>query len=83
LGFPDEKLGQRRAKEQEAQKSERANKNKEVTVVATANAVVDPDTVMVLRLDTVVTDAAMMGARRAPDIAAFAVLCWNFHGCIG
>jgi len=38
---------------------------------------------VILRFDTVIADAAMVRARRPPDVAALAVFGWNLHGGIG
>ena len=52
----------------------------EEAVVPPPDAIVEPDTVMVLRLDASVADAAVVGAWRTPDIATLAVFRRDFHG---
>lgn len=59
----------------------RADEGEKIAVVATANAVVEPYTVMVLGLNTVVAQAAMMSAWRTPQLARLAVLDRDLHCC--
>jgi len=82
LGLPNKQVGQACPKKKQADQSARTDEDKEIAIIAASNAVVEPDTVMVLCLDTVVTNTTMMGARRAPNIAAFAVLCGYLHSCV-
>lgn len=49
------------------------NKQKEGLVIPSADAVVNPVTMVVVPLDTLVAAAAVMGARRAIPLARFAV----------
>lgn len=60
-----------------------ADEGEEIAVVATADAVVEPDAVVVLGLDAVVAQAAVVRPRGAPDVACFAVLGGHLHrgGC--
>lgn len=58
----------------------RAHKGKEVAIVASAYAVVQPNTVVIQCLDTVVTDTTVVATRRAPDGTGFAVLDRYVHG---
>lgn len=59
----------------------RADESKEKSVVASTNAIVEPDTVVVECLDTVVTDSAVITSRWSPDVAGLAVLDWDVHRC--
>lgn len=61
----------------------RADEGEKITVVATTNAVVEPYTVMVLGLNTVVAQAAVMSAWRTPQLACLAVLDRDLHCCCG
>jgi len=65
--------------QEQAKDCAEAYEREEVPVVAPSDTVVQPYTMVVLRLDAVVADATVMGARRAPYVAAFAVLGWDFH----
>jgi hypothetical protein len=55
--------------EVEAQECARSDKGQKVAVIATTNTVVQPNTVVILRLDARVTDAAVMSAWGPPDVA--------------
>lgn len=68
--------------EEDSQKGTGADKGEEVAVVAPANAVVEPNTVVILSVYAVVTDTAVVATRRSPDVAGFAVLYRYFHGCV-
>lgn len=57
-----------------------ANKSEEITVVAAANTIVEPNTVMIKSLDTVVTDSAVVAARWSPNITGLAILDRHIHG---
>jgi len=76
----DKNLGQTGAQEEETKNGTGSNEGEEVTVVSSTNAVIKPDTMMVLCLDTVVTYSTMVASRRPPNIASLAVLGWHFHG---
>lgn len=54
-----------------------------VPVVAAANAVVKPDTVVVLCFDAIVADAAVVAARRTPDAAGTAIFYGDFEVDLG
>ena len=82
LVSPDKEMGQARSEKKKAEQCTRTDKCEEIAIVATSNAIVEPNTVVILRFNTIVTNAAMMGSRRAPDVAALAVLGWYLHCCI-
>jgi hypothetical protein len=52
----------------------------EVTVVATTDTIVDPHTVMILRLDAVIADSTVVTSWWTPDIASLAILYGHLHG---
>jgi len=58
-------------------KGERDQEHEEITVVPSANAIIDPRTVMIEYLDTVVTDAAMRAPRGSIELAGDAPLHTN------
>lgn len=64
----------------DAQNGPRHEHREEVSIIALANAVVDPDAVVVVPFDTVVAKPAVMRARGPPDIASSTMFYWNFHG---
>ena len=66
----------------ETEQCARTHKAKEVAVVATANAIVDPHAMMILGFDTTVADSAVMTSRWAPYIAGLAVFSWDVQGSI-
>lgn len=76
----DDDLCQRDAEEIRRGNHTTRDKCKEEPVVTPPNAVVDPDTVMVLCLNAVVAKATVMGSRWTPDVARLAVLCGHLHG---
>ena len=68
-------------RKKEAEYGASADKAKEVPVIPTADTVVQPNTVMVQSLDAVVAYSAVIASWWPPDIATFAVLDRNIHGC--
>lgn len=66
-------------KEEKAEEGGEEDVGEEVAVVAAADAVVQPDAVMILSFDAGITHPAMVGAGWAPDVAGFAVLGRYFH----
>lgn len=76
---PEEDVRQARAKEVETEQRATEHKGEEVSIVAASDAVVQPHAVMILGLDTIVADAAVVCARRAPDVTRLAVLGWDLH----
>jgi hypothetical protein len=80
---PNQYMRQASPEEKKPKKSRCTDEDEKVAVVATTNAVVEPHAVVVLRLDTVVADATVVGARWAPDVAALAVLGWHLHCGVG
>jgi hypothetical protein len=76
---PDQNVCKAGSNEKHAQNSGRCNKGEEVAIVASSDTVVEPDAVMILRFYAVVADTTVVGARRAPNVAAFAVLGGYFH----
>jgi len=77
----DQNLSEACAEKIESDKRTRRDEGEEVTVVSSSYTVIDPDTVMILSLNAVVTYPAMVTTCRSPDIAGFAVLGWHFHCC--
>lgn len=66
--------------QQKPEHSTSSDKTKEISVVASAHAVVEPDTVMIQRLNTVVANSAVVTSRGSPDVTRFAVLDRYVHG---
>jgi hypothetical protein len=52
----------------------------EVSIIAAAHAVVEPDTVMIQGLDTVIAYSTVIAPWWPPNVAGLAVLDWNIHG---
>lgn len=67
--------------EQECQERGGSDVRVEIAVVPPAYTIVEPDAVVVLGFDAAVANAAVVGAGRAPDLAAFAVFGGDFHCC--
>lgn len=59
------------------------DEGEEVAVVATTDAIIEPYTVMVLRLDAIIAYSAVVASRWAPDIAGLAILDRHLHGSCG
>lgn len=64
--FPYHEVGDAEDDEIEGEHRCRSYKCKKVTVVATANAIIEPHAVMVLGFDTAVANLAVVAARGAP-----------------
>lgn len=79
----DQNLSKACAEKVESDKRTRRDEGEEIAVVSSSHTVVDPNTMMILSLDAVVTYPAMVTTCRSPDIASFAVLGWHFHCCCG
>lgn len=73
-------LCEARGNEVRRQNRGRSDKGEKVTIVALADAVVEPHAVVVVAFDAVVAKATVVGTRGSPDVAGPAVLDRNFHG---
>ena len=58
----------------------RTNEGEEITIVASADAVVQPHTMVIQSFDTIVAHSTMIASRWSPDIAALAVFHRYIHG---
>ena len=76
-------MGQTSREKEKSEQCGSTYENKKVAVVSASDTVVKPDAMMVLGLDAVVTHAAVVCARGAPDVAAFAVLGGHLHCSTG
>ena len=72
-------MSQAGERKQESEKGARADKTEEEAVVPSSYAVVDPDTVVIQSLYTIVAYPAVITPRRAPDIACLAVFDRDVH----
>ncbi len=61
------------------QQRARADECKKVPIIPSAHAIVEPDAVMILGLDTVVAGTTMMTSQRTPDVASLAILGRNIN----
>jgi hypothetical protein len=77
---PYEDMRQTSPEQKQTEQSRGANEHEEVPIITTSDAVIEPDTMMILGLDAIVANTTVMGTRRSPDVAAFAILGWNLHG---
>ena len=75
-------VGEGEGEEEEGEEGGGGDVGEEEAVVAAAHAVVEPDAVVVLRFDACVADSAVVCSGGTPDVAGFAVFCWDFH-CLG
>ena len=73
-------VAQTRKRKEKSQKCASTDKAEEESVVAPPYTIVDPDTVMIQRLYTVVADSAVVTAWRPPDVARLAVFDRYIHG---
>lgn len=76
----DQDLGKTGPDEIGGEKRRCANKGEEVSVVSASNAVVKPHAMMVLRLNAIIAEPAVVGTRRSPDVAGAAMPNRDFHG---
>jgi hypothetical protein len=76
----DQDLGKTGPDEIGGEKRRCANKGEEISVVSASDAVVKPHAVMVLRLNAIIAEPAVVGARRSPDVAGAAMPNRDFHG---
>ena len=74
-------LPQRGADEVHGEKGGRRHEGKEVSVVPPPDTVVNPNAMVVLGFHAVVTDAAMMGSGRPPEVTRLTVLRGDLHRC--
>lgn len=68
--------------EKDAKEGARADKRKEIPIISSPDAIIDPYTMMVLCFNAAVTYSAMMTSRRPPNITCLTVLGGNVHGAI-
>lgn len=80
LGAVDHNLCQAGPDHQEGKDGRGAHKCKEIAIVPAAHAVIEPNTVVIERLDTVVADATVITPRRSPDVTGLAVFHRHVHG---
>lgn len=85
-GFVYQDMRQTGPKEEKRKDSRGTDKGKKVPVVAAADTVVKPDTMVVQGLDAIIANTTVIAARRSPDVACLAVLhrhihCSHFGGC--
>ena len=84
LMLPYKQMRQACAEQEQSQNGSACDVGEEVSVVPPADAVIEPYAVVVLRLDTIVANTAVVRARWAPDVARLAVLGGDFHClCLG
>lgn len=67
---------------EDTKEGSRAYKGKEIPIISSPNAIIDPYTMMVLCFYATVTNSAMMTSRRPPNITCLTVLSGNVHGAI-
>jgi hypothetical protein len=79
----DEDLGEICTQDEETQYCTEGKECEEISVVSASDAIVDPNTMVVLGLDTVVANSTVVTSRRTPDVASFAVFGWHFHSSGG
>lgn len=74
-------LAQRCTSQQKARDGRCADESEKITIVASTDTVVDPYTVMVQSVNTVVANTTMIASRRSPYVASFAILHGHIHSC--
>ena len=60
----------------------KAHKGKEIPIISSPNAIVDPHTMMVLGFYAAVTYSAVVTSRRPPKVTGLTILCGNVHCAI-
>lgn len=78
-GAVDEELSETSGDGDEAEESRGTNVSEEVAVVASTDTIVEPDAMMILSFDAIITDTTMMTTRWTPDVAGFAIFGRYFH----
>lgn len=73
-------------KQEKCKNGRGANKGEKIPVVTAADTIVEPDTVMVKRLNTIVAGTTMVAARGPPYVACLTVFhryvhCSHCGGC--
>ena len=66
--------------QEEAKECCGADESDEISVVAPANTIVDPNAMVVLGFYTIIANSAMVTPGRSPDVAGLAVFCRHVHG---
>lgn len=66
--------------EEDSQNRTKADEGEEVSVIAPPYAVIDPHTVVILRLYAIIANSAVVAARGAPDVTGLAILGRDIHG---
>ena len=69
-----------RSKQVDCQDCCQGYETKKVAVVASANTIVQPDAVMVLRINAVVANPAMVASGRPPDVTGLTVFGGDLEG---
>ncbi len=75
----DDNLGEGGSKEEESHERPGAHEREEVAIIPTANAIVEPNAVVIVSLDAVVTDSTVMSPGRSPNITCPAIFHWHLH----
>src|SRR3978361_785193 len=57
------------------------DEGEEISIVASAHTVVQPDTVVIKSLHTVIAHSTIIASRRPPNVARLAVFHRHVHGC--
>lgn len=78
---PDEEVGKRCSKKEPGQECPGHDEDKELAVVSAANAIVEPDAVVVLRLDASVAYPTVVRSGWSPDLTGLAEFDRHLHGC--
>lgn len=79
LRFIRDALSETRKGQVNAEKCTRGDERKEIAIIATANAIVQPDAVVIQCFDTIIAYSAVITSRWSPDVAGFAVFDRNVH----
>ena len=67
---------------EDTKEGSRAYKGKEIPIISSPNAIINPYTMMVLCFYATVTNSAMVTSRRPPNITCLTVFSGDVHGAI-
>ena len=68
--------------EENSKQGPRAHEGKEVSIVSSSHAIVDPYAMVVLGLYAIVTYSAVVTPWRSPNVTGLAILGWDVHSCV-
>ncbi len=72
-------LGKICTEDEKSQSSTEGKEREEISIISAPNAIINPNAVVVLRLNTVIADSTVVTSRWSPYITSLAIFGWHFH----